>query len=144
MNEYNKRLVEVDEVLKHLSEEDYKKIPEEIIQVIRENKDENYIWKYDESKELKDQLLSRDTIAFLSYLNIEYLLNEKQKDLMKQIYVLKERKIEEEKSKQYSVDNLFKRTNTQKEEVEENSLIEYKESLFVKIVNKIKRFLTKR
>ena len=43
------------------------------------NKDKEYFWKYDEKKPLKEQDVSRDTIAFLSYLNMEYLLNEKQK-----------------------------------------------------------------
>ena len=67
MIEYNKRLVEVDEVLKHLSEEDLAKIPQEIKKMISDNKDKNYIWKYDETKPLKDQNLNRDTIIFLSY-----------------------------------------------------------------------------
>ena len=60
---YKKRLVEVDEVLDHLSEENLSKIPLEIRQAIKENKDKNYVWKYDETKELKDQGLSKDTIA---------------------------------------------------------------------------------
>ena len=67
MIDYNKRLVEVDEVLKYLSEEDLAKIPDDIRQLIKENKDKDYVWKYDETKPLKDQNLNRDTIAFLSF-----------------------------------------------------------------------------
>ena len=67
MKDYNKRLVEVDAILDYLSEEDFRKIPEEVIQVIKENKDQEYIWEYDETKDLKDQNLNRDTIAILSY-----------------------------------------------------------------------------
>lgn len=145
MKEYNKRLVEVDVVLNYLSEEDYKKIPEEILQVIKENKDKEYIWEYDETKELKDQGLNRDTIAFLAYLNTEYLLNEKQKNLMNEIYALKERKMEEEKSKQYSAEDLFKKSKSEEKipEIQENSLVIYKEGFFTKFINKIKRFLKK-
>ena len=73
MVDYNKRLVEVDEILKYLSEEDLMKIPEDIRQLVKENKDKEYTWQYDETKSLKDQNVSRDTIAFLSYLNMEYL-----------------------------------------------------------------------
>ena len=145
MKEYNKRLVEVDVVLNYLSEEDYKKIPEEILQAIKENKDKEYIWEYDETKELKDQGLSRDTIAFLAYLNTEYLLNEKQKNLMNEIYALKERKMEEEKSKQYSAEDLFKKSKSEEKipEIQENSLVIYKEGFFTKFINKIKRFFIK-
>lgn len=146
MNEYNKRLVEVDVVLKHLSEEEYKKIPEDILQVIKENKDKDYIWEYDESKELKDQGLNRDTIAFLAYLNMEYLLNEKQKKLMQEINALKEIKLEEEKAKQYSTEDLFKNRTSQIEKVsktQKESLIEYKESFLKKVINRIKNFFKK-
>ena len=146
MVDYNKRLVEVDEVLNYLSEEDLQKIPEDIRQTIKENKDKEYVWEYDETKELKDQGLSRDTIIILSYLNMEYLLNEKQKELMKQIHELNDRKAEEEKAKQYSSEDIFKNKRLQEEEkqetnqIQENALVVYKESFFTKMINKIKNF----
>ncbi len=86
MVDYKKRLVEVDEILNHLSEEDYNKIPKELIQAIKENKDTNYHWEYDEEKSLKDQGLSRDTIILISYINMEYLLNDDQKEFIEYIH----------------------------------------------------------
>lgn len=103
----SKRLVEVDEILNYLSAEELNKIPEDIRAIIYENKDKDYIWNYDTSKQLKDQDVSNDTIAILSYLNMEYLLNEKQKDLMQKIYNLADSKIEEEKRKKYSSNDIF-------------------------------------
>lgn len=47
MIDYSKRLVEVDEVLNYLSEEDYLKIPSNVIKIIKDHKDESYIWKYE-------------------------------------------------------------------------------------------------
>ena len=79
MIDYNKRLVEVDEILNYLSEEDFLKIPEDVRNTIKENMDKQYVWKYDETKNLKEQNLNRDTIIILSYLNMEYLLNDEQK-----------------------------------------------------------------
>lgn len=112
MVDYNKRLVEVDEILNYLSEEDLMKIPEDIRLLIKKNKDKEYTWQYDETKSLKDQNVSRDTIAFLSYLNTEYLLNEKQKQYMKQLHELNEKKIEQEKEKKYKdVLYAFKKSN---------------------------------
>ena len=147
MVDYNKRLVEVDEILKYLSEEDLSKIPEEIRQLIKENKDKEYTWQYDETKPLKDQNVSRDTIAFLSYLNMEYLLNEQQKAFMQQLHETNERKLEEEKAEKYKVDDLFKKNHTTQENLEkvneqqqETALIKYKESFFTRIMNKLKNF----
>lgn len=138
-----KRLVEVDEVLKYLKVDELKKIPEEIRQMIKANKDKDYIWKYDETKKLKNQNLSRDTFAFLSYLNMEYLLNEEQKKLMNQIHMENERKEEEIKSEKYKTDDLFKK-NTNKIETQnrqvELEMLEYKENFLKRIINKIKKF----
>lgn len=142
MMDYGKRLVEVDEVLNYLKREDYIKIPKDIIQIIKKNKDVNYVWKYDETKPLKYQNLSRDTIAFLSYLNDEYLLNEEQKQLMRQIYELNERKAETEKENKYPVKDLFNRNKLEQEgkEIKEKDLIEYTENnIFKKVIKKIKR-----
>ncbi len=142
MVDYNKRLVEVDEILNYLSEDDLQKIPEDIRNAIKEKKDKEYAWKYDETKPLKEQNLSRDTIVILSYLNIEFLLNEEQKELMHQIHALNEKKAEEKKKEMYSADNLFKnkkQENVQNEQPEENSLIESKkENIFVRIISRIK------
>lgn len=107
---YEKCLVELDEILKHLSNEDLKKIPYEIRKAINEQKDKNYNWKYDEHKELNQQTIDRQTIAMLSYINMEYLLNKEQKLLMHKIHKFNENKAEEEKSKKYNSKNIFKNT----------------------------------
>lgn len=143
MIDYNKRLVEVDEVLKYLSEEDLSKIPEDIRQLIKDNKDKEYEWEYDDTKPLKDQNLNRDTIAFLSYLNMEYLLNEEQKQLMQEIHEFNEKKAEEAKSEKYGVEDLFKKKQENiepKVDIQEQSLVEYKETFFKRLLNKIKNF----
>ena len=74
MVDYNKRLVEVDEILEYFSEEDLIKIPDEVRKEIRDNMDEEYYWEYYETKSLKDQDVSKDTITILAYLNMEYLI----------------------------------------------------------------------
>jgi len=142
--DYNKRLVEVDEILNYLSEEDLLKIPQEIKQAIKEAKDKEYIWKYDENKPLKDQNVSRDTIVILSYLNMEYLLNDEQKQLMGQIHKLNEKNFEQENAAQYK-EELFK-NDRQKEKNDEiysaqkKELIKYEEKFYKKIINKLKSF----
>lgn len=142
MVDYNKRLVEVDEVLNHLSKENLDKIPKEIKTLIKENKDKDYVWHYDEDKPLKDQNLNKDTIAILSYLNIEYLLNEDQKNLMKQIHKYNEQKKEQEKQEKFSKQDIFKRKRII-ENQENNEVTVFKESFITKIIKKIKKLFKK-
>lgn len=106
--EYEKCLVEVDEVLNHLSKEDLNKIPEDVLKGIKEHKDKEYIWKYDESKELKEQKFDRNTIVVLSYINMEYLLSKEQKELMEKIHELNEQNLQNEIQKEYDSKELFK------------------------------------
>ena len=148
MVDYNKRLVEVDEILGYLLEENLYKIPEEVRNAIKENKDKEYFWKFDETKTLKEQKVSRDTIALLSYLNMEYLLNEKQKKYVQQLHKLNENKLEESKAEIYGVDDLFNRNKIQEkpkevEQIKKQELVEYKEGFFIKIISKIKIFFAR-
>lgn len=43
MIDYKKRFVEVDEIIKYLPKKDLIKIPNDLIDLIRENKDSKYI-----------------------------------------------------------------------------------------------------
>ena len=82
MEDISKRLVEVEYILKKLDDEYIKKIPQEIWDYIEENKDKNYIFNYDKNKTLVEQNLSIDTISILKYINMEYLVDEKDKKEM--------------------------------------------------------------
>lgn len=133
-----KCLVELDEILKYIDKEDLEKIPEDIRNAIAEKKDKEYKWKYDETKELKDQNIHRKTVAMLSYLNMEYLLNDEQKELMKQIHKNNEEKAEQEKYEKYNPDNLFK-SKTEYPKPEETALVGVKtEKWYEKIFSFIK------
>ena len=90
--DHKKCLVQVDEVLSHLREEDFKKIPLDVRNSIKENKDKTYTWKYDETKDICDQDLDRKSVAILSYLNMEYLVNKEQKEFLKELHRYNERK----------------------------------------------------
>lgn len=143
MIDYNKRLVEVDTILNHLKKSDYDKIPKELIEVINKNKDTKYIWNYDETKDLKEQNVSRDTIAIISYINMKYLLNEQQKNFIQNVHIQNEQKQNNQKREKYNPDNLFKDckqkivTKTQPI-ANEVAMVKYKESIFKRFINKIK------
>lgn len=144
--EDKKVLTEVYEILKHLSDEDFKKIPDDVISLIKENKDNGYIWKYDENVDLEEQKINRNTAIILSFINTEYLLNQKQKKLMEEIHLYNEQKLEDEKRKKYNLNDIFMKEKSNIVNINQNvtDIIEVKkESLFIKILNKIKKFLIK-
>ena len=139
MEEENKRFVEVYEILKQMSPESVMKIPEDIRNYIKDNRDEEYIWNYDKTKDFKNQNINEDTLVMLAYLNTEYMLDEKQKQLMQQIYNINQQKLEKEKGEKYNSDSLFKKSNNK----EENRITEYKEGLFAKIKRMFKNLFKK-
>ena len=140
--EYEKCLVELDEILKYLDLEELNKIPVEIRKVINEKKDKQYKWNYDEAKPLKEQNINRKTIAMLSYLNIKYLLNEEQINLMKELHQFNETKIEKEKLEKYNFNNIFENKKSKCKQYEEAfSIVEYRESFFTKIRNLLRNYL---
>lgn len=93
--EYAKCLVELNEILGHLEKEYLDKIPQDVRNGITEKMDKHYDWKCDESKELNEQNIDRKTIAMLSYLNMEYLLDDEQRKLMEEIHKVNEMKAKE-------------------------------------------------
>lgn len=124
MEDLNKRLVEIEYILRKLEDEYIKKIPQEIWDYIEKNKDKNYIFKYDDSKNLLEQNLNIDTISILTYINIEYLLDEKQKMEMIEFLRKDEAIAEQKKAKLYNTEDLFK--NKKESKQQETSLVEVK------------------
>ena len=124
MENLNKRLVEVEYILKKLDDEYIKKIPQEIWDYIEQNKDKDYIFNYDENKSLVEQNLSIDTISILTYINTEYLLDEEQKKEMIEFLRKDEMIAEQEKAILYNPDDIFK--NRKESKQQEASLVEVK------------------
>lgn len=140
MVDINKRLVEVETILQKLDATYKNKIPNELWEYLKQNKDNDYSFYYDEENSLINQKLNIDTVAILTYINMEYLLNENQKQDIKQILTNDEAISEQKKKELYNPDNLFK-NRANKVEITENSvaMVEYKEPIFIKIRNWFKR-----
>ena len=143
MEELSQRLVEVECVLNKMNEQKIKKIPQEVWEFLNKNKDINYNFKYDDSKSITENNLHIDTISLLTYINMNFLLDAEAKKEM--ISLLNEDEIiaEEQRRKQYNPDSIFKnRIDKHIEQTSENvNMIEYKESVFQKIISKLRNFL---
>ena len=142
--EYAIAYKEVFEILKYIPNADYNKIPKEKIELYKTMQDKNHNFKYDPSKTLDEQNVSKRAKAIIGLLFRDYWATDTQREkiLAKQKY--ERQKIEKEKAQNYQYEDLFKknRLETQQTEIKPNtenvSMIEYKESVFTKILNKIK------
>lgn len=140
INNYKKALVEVDAVLSCLDYNEYKKIPANIIDAIENNKDEEYMYEYDEELEYEDWSLMPETKAILYNIFKQYLATEEQRKYLQQKERLENYKIESEKIKKYNSENLFKKEKEVKkvEQEENNELIVKRDSSFKRILEKLK------
>lgn len=139
---YKKALVEVDAVLSCLDYNEYKKIPTNIINAIENNKDEEYMYEYDEELEYEDWSLMPETKAILYNIFKQYLATEEQRKYLQQRERLENYKIESEKIKKYNSENLFKKEKVQEAEKvvqeENNKLTVKRDSSFKKFLEKLK------
>lgn len=145
---YRKAFVEVDAVLNCLNVNDFNKIPINVINAIRDNRDENYQYEYDEKLEYYKWNFMMETKAILYNLFKKYIATEEQIKYFKEKEKNELFKIEEEKREKYYDKDLFKNKNIQNNVIENmnNKNIEikaYKEAFIKKIWMKIKSIFKK-
>ena len=149
---YKNAFTEVYTILNYIEDEDYNKIPEDVISVIEENRNEDYEYEMNEDVDIFTQPMLPETKAILFNFFRDYWSTPDQKEKIKRMQKEERQKIEEKKKIEYGTDNIFKNRNSNIKSSENNqnmdetiskntSLIEVKkENFIVKIINKIKSF----
>lgn len=137
----SKAYSEVYEFINSLGNEYKSKLPKKIYSTIQDNRDKNYIPKYKTNQSVDNNTFSKEALALISALNLQYWCEDvEEKERLKKVY----RKNQEFENEKYSYDNLFKNNKIeqqiQEEQQSENvQMIEYKEeNIFQKFINKIK------
>lgn len=138
---------EVIEVLKYTKREDVNKIPKSRILLWRINMNKDYDFKIDTTKTLDEQNLSKEAKAIIANIFKKYWATDYQKERIeaKEKYDIEQ--MEKEKYQKYNPDDIFKnrKQTIQQEEVASKtvSMVEYREPLFKRILNKIKNIFNK-
>ena len=104
MNNYNKAFTEVYEILKRLNKDDYEKIPQEVIEAIKESRDPDYKFQFENGVDIVDQNYMLETRAILFNIFKDYLANEKQKTILTAIFNKSVQMEEQKKKEQYDTD----------------------------------------
>ena len=137
---------EVYEILQYLDKDEYKKIPQELIETIKNNRDKDYLYNIDSEKKLKEQKMLPETKAILFNIFRDYLCTEAQKETIKNWQIDDLNKIEKEKKLKYDVDVFNDNRNNHNDlsVINNTQLIEVKEkSIWKKFFNKIKAIFHK-
>ncbi len=142
--EYKLAYSEVLEILNYISKEDFNKIPSYIIEMLKANSDNENGFKYNPEKTLKEQNVSELARTIIAILFRNYWATPEQKN---NILLFQKNEREKIKQEKYNPNNLFKQSqqsqSLNENQIENTAMIEYKESLFKKILIKIKNFFRK-
>ena len=136
---------EVYTILQELNEEEYNKIPPEVIKTIEANRNEEYEYELDYELELKDQPMLPETKAILFNLFRDYLATPEQKAKIIRMQNEARQKNELKKQQMYNTD-VFANKPKENQTANNNEtmqMVKYKESFFKRILNKIKSFFKK-
>ena len=104
---YANAYVEVLEILKYISREDYNKIPKNKIELFQINANNDYHFTYTSEKTLNEQNVSKIAKGIIAILFRDYWATDiqKKKIIEKQNY---DRRIKEEQKIKFNPDNIFK------------------------------------
>jgi len=137
----SRSMTEVLEILSHMDKIYTEKLPKKFFEFLQSNQDTSYIPKFDSTKNIQDCVMHKETKALLGIMYLKYWSSEDQEKEYLQVLENNQKKYQEEINEKYNPDNLFKNKGKSVEKVEENTqMIEYKESVFRRIINKIKLF----
>lgn len=149
---YYMALVELNEIIKHMSIELQNKIPKEVQEEFVKNMDKEYVFTYDESAPLEEQDIMPETQGLLSVIYSNYLCSEEEKKKWQEYDRFYNQK--QQKQKQIEVKELFpkevqdnlekQRIIEKKENMISQELVVVKEkNILFKILDKIKSWFSK-
>ena len=138
---YKNAFTEVYTILEYMDIEDYEKIPREVIDVIEENRNLDYVYEMNEEVDIFKQEMLPETKAILFNFYRDYWSSSEQSEKIKKIQARELISDDDRKKIKYDVD-VFNQSNTPQSSVrdEEALTTQKNESFFKSIIRKIKKF----
>lgn len=143
--EYIQAYTELNCLLKYFPKEYIKKLPVKLLDLIEKNTTEEFKINIDYNKDLNSLNLSEKTYNLLSVLKYNYWSTGEEKEIIAKKLNENEKTFQKELREKYNTDNLFKKKEQSIEEtIDTNlSMIQYKESILKKIINKLRNLFNK-
>ena len=140
---YGIAATEVLAIIDYMELNEKKKISSKFMDFLKKKSINSYKVELDFSNPISDIKLSKETKSLLAIMYRQFLCDEKEKREFNKILQENEEKFQNELKEKYNPNDIFKnRSKTEStEKVTTNcvSMVEYKESILKKIINKIKQ-----
>lgn len=144
--ELSEAAVEFNSILEYTSEDLKNKIPKKFLDFLQSIQSKTYKFEYDKTKKLDEQKLKPKTRGLIALVYQDYICNEDEKEeyIQKSQKIIKQ--IEENKREKYNPNDIFKDKKIEpvKDTTNAVEIVEYKESVIKRIINKIKNIFTKK
>lgn len=140
-------MAEVIYYLNGIKQEDIDKIPKKFIQYLNENASKEYKCNFDYNKPLKELNLLDETRGIIGMICYNYwCVTEKQKEQYLKRLSQNEQQYQKKLDEKYNPDNIFENKILDFIENTTNptEITEYKESIFKKLINKLKSIFSKK
>ena len=143
--EFAEAFTQINEILNFLDESEVQKIPYDVRKKFDEFRSKEYIWHINPSKRLDEQELKKETKDILVDLYVKYWCTDEDRKEVNEILKDNYEKKHSEYRQKYNPDDIFKTKNKSKNynQVQNTEIVQYKESLFKRIINKINKLFKK-
>ena len=133
---------EVWDVLKYFDKDLVMKIPIEVLEYFKENRKKDYDTNIDREDIFNKENMSKEALAILAYFNMEYWSDDEHKKELIEMYRRNENNTNLEKNNKFDSNILFNNKQNETKTANPNILPEkYKESLWKRIINKIRKIM---
>ena len=133
---------EVFEILSYMNRATVMKIPLEILQYIKDNRNIEYVSRINPNNFFNKENVSDKAREILAWIDLEYLVSDKNKTEKLKRYIDNEKEYKINLNKQYSYDKLFENKTIRKPKDTEELAIVKKQNIFNRILNFIKNIFS--
>ena len=144
---YIKAYTEVNCLLDYLPQSYIDKLPNKLIELIKNQSDEQYNIEVDTSKSLLEQNFSKKTKDLIAVIKYNYWSTDEERHKLIKIFYENENKYQKELLEKYNPNDIFKKKENKSnitETIANNmQMVEYKENIFIRFLNKIKHIFRK-
>lgn len=137
---------EVLEILRHMSYQEYNKVPKDMINMFKKNAIIHSNFRYDFNKLFIEQNISKDAKLILAILFRDYWATPNQRERIKKKQLEERIKLEEEIRKKYSGENIFNRNNYRANQDDSSKalIVKKEESILKRIIGKIIKIIKRK
>lgn len=150
-NNYYNAYTEIYEILSYMPISYIKKLPKELLNLFEQKRNKNYKYRINTDKKINEQEMLIETKSILAVLYKDFWSTPEKKEMILQKEKAERDSYQNKLREKYNPNNIFK-NNSQSKKIQQDdvsnnkvfssnvAMSKYKESIFKKIIHKIKNF----